>query len=76
MPMRFMKISRFSITLSQVFITHLHIKLSDSFDNFKCSAKLYSTPVCLCLQAVHLAQASFQIEAFGSKFILDLTLNK
>uniref|UniRef100_A0A8C0EQY8 ADAM metallopeptidase domain 23 n=1 Tax=Bubo bubo TaxID=30461 RepID=A0A8C0EQY8_BUBBB len=26
-------------------------------------------------QAVHLAQASFQIEAFGSKFILDLTLN-
>ncbi|OXB64303.1 hypothetical protein ASZ78_005955 [Callipepla squamata] len=26
-------------------------------------------------KAVHLAQASFQIEAFGSKFILDLTLN-
>lgn len=29
-----------------------------------------------CLQAVHLAQASFQIEAFGSMFILDLSLNK
>ncbi|KAH0507377.1 Disintegrin and metalloproteinase domain-containing protein 23 [Microtus ochrogaster] len=27
-------------------------------------------------KAVHLAQASFQIEAFGSKFILDLILNK
>nr|XP_014339570.1 PREDICTED: adhesion G protein-coupled receptor B3-like [Latimeria chalumnae] len=27
-------------------------------------------------QAVHLAQASFQVEAFGSKFILDLSLNK
>ncbi|XP_008049001.2 disintegrin and metalloproteinase domain-containing protein 23-like [Carlito syrichta] len=27
-------------------------------------------------KAVHLAQASFQIEAFGSKFILDLVLNK
>ncbi|XP_038604623.1 disintegrin and metalloproteinase domain-containing protein 23 isoform X1 [Tachyglossus aculeatus] len=26
-------------------------------------------------KAVHLAQASFQIEAFGSQFILDLTLN-
>ncbi|XP_071667551.1 disintegrin and metalloproteinase domain-containing protein 23 isoform X11 [Patagioenas fasciata] len=26
-------------------------------------------------KAVHLAQTSFQIEAFGSKFILDLTLN-
>ncbi|XP_051839654.1 disintegrin and metalloproteinase domain-containing protein 23 isoform X2 [Antechinus flavipes] len=26
-------------------------------------------------KAVHLAQASFQIEAFGSRFILDLTLN-
>uniref|UniRef100_A0A8C3SNH1 ADAM metallopeptidase domain 23 n=1 Tax=Chelydra serpentina TaxID=8475 RepID=A0A8C3SNH1_CHESE len=26
-------------------------------------------------KGVHLAQASFQIEAFGSKFILDLTLN-
>nr|XP_014353807.1 PREDICTED: disintegrin and metalloproteinase domain-containing protein 23 isoform X2 [Latimeria chalumnae] len=26
-------------------------------------------------QAVHLAQASFQVEAFGSKFILDLSLN-
>uniref|UniRef100_A0A8C3CVF6 ADAM metallopeptidase domain 23 n=1 Tax=Cairina moschata TaxID=8855 RepID=A0A8C3CVF6_CAIMO len=26
-------------------------------------------------KAVHLSQASFQIEAFGSKFILDLTLN-
>ncbi|KAM4626406.1 disintegrin and metalloproteinase domain-containing protein 23 isoform 1-T1 [Discoglossus pictus] len=26
-------------------------------------------------KAVHLAQASFQIEAFGSKFVLDLTLN-
>ncbi|KAM4698008.1 disintegrin and metalloproteinase domain-containing protein 23 [Rhinophrynus dorsalis] len=26
-------------------------------------------------KVVHLAQASFQIEAFGSKFILDLTLN-
>ncbi|XP_068101086.1 disintegrin and metalloproteinase domain-containing protein 23 isoform X4 [Hyperolius riggenbachi] len=26
-------------------------------------------------KAVHLAQASFQIEAFGSKFILDLSLN-
>lgn len=59
------------------FVTYLlHIKLSDSFDNFTCSAILYSTPVCSCLQAVHLAQASFQIEAFGSKFILDLTLNK
>uniref|UniRef100_A0A7N8WVJ5 ADAM metallopeptidase domain 23 n=1 Tax=Mastacembelus armatus TaxID=205130 RepID=A0A7N8WVJ5_9TELE len=28
----------------------------------------------LCL-AVHLAQASFQLEAFGSRFVLDLTLN-
>ncbi|CDQ84081.1 unnamed protein product [Oncorhynchus mykiss] len=27
-------------------------------------------------QAVHLAQASFQLDAFGSKFVLDLTLNK
>ncbi|MFT7808124.1 disintegrin and metalloproteinase domain-containing protein 23-like isoform X4 [Arapaima gigas] len=27
-------------------------------------------------QVVHLAQASFQLEAFGSRFILDLTLNK
>ncbi|PWA31137.1 hypothetical protein CCH79_00002798 [Gambusia affinis] len=27
-------------------------------------------------QTVHLAQASFQLEAFGSKFVLDLTLNK
>ncbi|XP_056435373.1 disintegrin and metalloproteinase domain-containing protein 23-like [Gadus chalcogrammus] len=27
-------------------------------------------------QAVHLAQASFQLEAFGSRFVLDLTLNK
>uniref|UniRef100_A0A4W5QUJ7 ADAM metallopeptidase domain 23 n=1 Tax=Hucho hucho TaxID=62062 RepID=A0A4W5QUJ7_9TELE len=26
-------------------------------------------------QAVHLAQASFQLEAFGSRFVLDLTLN-
>uniref|UniRef100_A0A8C7SKC5 ADAM metallopeptidase domain 23 n=1 Tax=Oncorhynchus mykiss TaxID=8022 RepID=A0A8C7SKC5_ONCMY len=26
-------------------------------------------------QAVHLAQASFQLDAFGSKFVLDLTLN-
>uniref|UniRef100_A0A8B9HF09 ADAM metallopeptidase domain 23 n=1 Tax=Astyanax mexicanus TaxID=7994 RepID=A0A8B9HF09_ASTMX len=26
-------------------------------------------------QAVHLAQATFQLEAFGSRFILDLTLN-
>uniref|UniRef100_A0A3B5MMW9 ADAM metallopeptidase domain 23 n=1 Tax=Xiphophorus couchianus TaxID=32473 RepID=A0A3B5MMW9_9TELE len=27
------------------------------------------------LQTVHLAQASFQLEAFGSRFVLDLTLN-
>uniref|UniRef100_A0A673HJX7 ADAM metallopeptidase domain 23 n=1 Tax=Sinocyclocheilus rhinocerous TaxID=307959 RepID=A0A673HJX7_9TELE len=27
-------------------------------------------------QEVHLAQASFQLQAFGSQFILDLTLNK
>lgn len=28
------------------------------------------------LQAVHLAQASFRVEAFGSTFVLDLALNK
>lgn len=28
------------------------------------------------LQAVHLAQVSFQLEAFGSRFVLDLSLNK
>ncbi|MED6271965.1 hypothetical protein CHARACLAT_025498 [Characodon lateralis] len=27
-------------------------------------------------QTVHLSQASFQLEAFGSRFVLDLTLNK
>lgn len=27
-------------------------------------------------QAVHLAQASFQVEALGSTFVLDLSLNK
>uniref|UniRef100_A0A674MMB4 ADAM metallopeptidase domain 23 n=1 Tax=Takifugu rubripes TaxID=31033 RepID=A0A674MMB4_TAKRU len=29
----------------------------------------------LSLQAIHLAQASFQVEAFGSTFVLDLALN-
>ncbi|MGH0125221.1 UNVERIFIED_CONTAM: hypothetical protein FKN15_058910 [Acipenser sinensis] len=31
---------------------------------------------CLPEDAVHLAQASFQLEAFGSRFTLDLSLNK
>lgn len=35
--------------------------------------KLWLFPL---LQAVHLAQSSFQVEAFGSTFILDLVLNK
>lgn len=30
----------------------------------------------LALQDIHLAQASFQLEAFGSRFVLDLSLNK
>lgn len=30
----------------------------------------------LLSQEVHLAQASFQLQAFGTQFILDLTLNK
>lgn len=44
---------------------------------FLCGLK--KKKVCLSnklLQAIHLAQASFQLDAFGSTFTLDLALNK
>lgn len=58
--------------VTQAYVFHCQFKLlSNAVSNYN----TYFFPA-LVFQPVHLAQASFQLEAFGSRFILDLILNK
>ncbi|XP_041857827.1 disintegrin and metalloproteinase domain-containing protein 23 isoform X1 [Melanotaenia boesemani] len=59
------------ITYPSRLIYYLNEDSESTYHDLNTQAKNQATES----QTVHLAQASFQLEAFGSRFILDLTLN-
>ncbi|XP_068428169.1 disintegrin and metalloproteinase domain-containing protein 23 isoform X2 [Clinocottus analis] len=59
------------ITYPSRLIYYLNEDLESTYHDLDTRAKNQATEE----QAVHLAQASFQLEAFGTRFVLDLSLN-
>ncbi|XP_076841518.1 disintegrin and metalloproteinase domain-containing protein 23 isoform X2 [Brachyhypopomus gauderio] len=60
-----------AVTYPSRLIYYLNQDSESTFHNLNTQAKTHGQQG----QAVHLAQVSFQLDAFGSRFILDLTLN-
>ncbi|KAK3569234.1 hypothetical protein QTP86_026521 [Hemibagrus guttatus] len=61
-----------TITYPSRLIYYMNEESESTYHNLNTRAKIPGQQG----QPVHLAQASFQLEAFGSRFILDLILNK
>uniref|UniRef100_A0A4W4FED0 ADAM metallopeptidase domain 23a n=1 Tax=Electrophorus electricus TaxID=8005 RepID=A0A4W4FED0_ELEEL len=64
-----------AITYPSRLIYYLNEDSESTYHNLNTQAKTPSQQGQKALCAVHLAEASFQLESFGSRFILDLTLN-